>query len=127
MVLYPTSSIQKLAKVWPKLREPAGGGRIHATEGKKFCAYLKIHCGLILSFPVERPQDEGGGADLAAVAGADAAHHRVDDEVGHVLAEPPEKDYFMYLVPIASLPIKHKFQPKIPKNNLGRKMSRKYC
>ena len=49
-------------------------------------------------FPVERSQDECGGADLAAVPGADAAHHRVDDEVGHVLAEPPEKGEFIVLV-----------------------------
>ena len=49
-------------------------------------------------FPVERSQDECGGADLAAVPGADAAHHRVDDEVGHVLAEPPEKGEFIVLL-----------------------------
>ena len=98
MVLYPTSSIQKLAKVWPKLREPGEFTQLKEKNSGHLCAYLKFHCGLILSFPVERPQDEGGGADLAAVPGADAAHHRVDDEVGHVLAEPPEKDKLIYLV-----------------------------
>ena len=44
---------------------------------------------IVESVPVERPQDEGGGADLAAVPGADAAHHRVDHEIGDVFAEPP--------------------------------------
>ena len=48
---------------------------------------ISSHC----RFPVERPQDEGGGADLAAVPGADAAHHRVDHEIGDVFAEPPNR------------------------------------
>ena len=36
--------------------------------------------------------------DLAAVPGADAAHHGVDDEVGHVLAEPPHHKVVKRLV-----------------------------
>ena len=53
---------------------------------------------MLQSFPVEGPQDECGRADLAAVPGADAAHHRVDDEVGHVLAEPPHHKVVKRLV-----------------------------
>ena len=38
---------------------------------------------------IERSHDECGGTDLSTVPGADAAHHRVDDELCHVLAKPP--------------------------------------